>query len=559
MAVDFATGSHARAVLVLVIVAFITFIPGLFHIPPVDRDEARFAQATKQMIESGDYVDIRFQDEHRYKKPVGIYWLQAAAVKTAQAVGVGRAVSNIGIYRLPSFVGAIGAVLLTYWAALTFVSRRAAVLAALMLAVSMLLGIEARLAKTDAALLATCVAAMGALGRAYVAGRGEVERTRVVKAPPADWQLPAIFWTAMAAGVLLKGPLIFMFVGLTVAALGIADRSVAWLKRLRPLPGFAWMILLVLPWFVAIVARSGLSFFTDSLGRDLFAKVGTGQESHGMPPGFYLVLFWVTFFPGSILAGLAMPAIWHSRAETGARFLLAWIVPAWIVFEVVATKLPHYVLPLYPAIAIIIAGVIDHHGMSRRLWLVRGTVWWFLITAVIATGLIAAHIVIGQQMGFLAWPFGAAATIFSFSAWWLYTEDGTERSLLRASVAAILLSITAFGATIAQLSALFPSQQISRYLRDNKCAAEVVTAGYHEPSLVFLAGTATQQSDGNGAADFLLAGGCRYAVVEKGQERAFVLRADRIGLRYTRGLKVEGVTVGSFKRISMTVFRSAER
>ena len=67
------------------------------------------------------------------------------------------------------------------------------------------------------------------------------------------------------------------------------------------------------------------------------------------------------------------------------------------------------------------------------------------------TGLIAAHIVIDQQMGFLAWPFGAAATIFSFSAWWLYTEDGTERSLLRASVAAILLSITAFGVTIPQL------------------------------------------------------------------------------------------------------------
>ena len=214
MAVDFATASHARAVLILVVVAFITFIPGLFQIPPVDRDEARFAQATKQMIESGDYVDIRFQDENRYKKPVGIYWLQAAAVKAAQTVGVGRAVSNIGIYRLPSFIGAIGAVLLTYWAALAFVSRRAAVLAALMLAVSILLGIEARLAKTDAALLATCVAAMGALGRAYVAGRGELDIARTAKASPTDWRLPAIFWTAMAAGVLLKGPLIFMFVGL---------------------------------------------------------------------------------------------------------------------------------------------------------------------------------------------------------------------------------------------------------------------------------------------------------------------------------------------------------
>ena len=64
------------------------FLPGFFTIPPVDRDEARFAQATKQMIETGDYVDIRFQDESRYKKPVGIYWLQAGVVKLGEAVGV---------------------------------------------------------------------------------------------------------------------------------------------------------------------------------------------------------------------------------------------------------------------------------------------------------------------------------------------------------------------------------------------------------------------------------------------------------------------------------------
>src|SRR5262249_16672178 len=72
--------SHGRAVAVLVVVALLGFLPGFFAIPPIDRDEARFAQATKQMVETGDYIDIRFQDEVRYKKPVGIYWLQAAAV-----------------------------------------------------------------------------------------------------------------------------------------------------------------------------------------------------------------------------------------------------------------------------------------------------------------------------------------------------------------------------------------------------------------------------------------------------------------------------------------------
>ena len=149
----FATASHARAVAFLIALSLVAFLPGFFNIPPIDRDEARFAQATKQMIESGDYIDIRYQDEVRYKKPVGIYWLQAAVVKAAENAGYPQARTTIWLYRIPSLLGAIGAVLLTYWAALAFVSRRMAYLAGLMMATSVLLTVEARLAKTDAALL----------------------------------------------------------------------------------------------------------------------------------------------------------------------------------------------------------------------------------------------------------------------------------------------------------------------------------------------------------------------------------------------------------------------
>src|SRR6185437_8791957 len=344
---DIAMGSHARAVAVLFVVSLIAFLPGFFQVPPVDRDEARFAQATKQMIESGDYVDIRFQNEVRYKKPVGIYWLQAAAVKAGEALGLPRARTTIWLYRLPSLAGATGAVLLTYWTALAFVTRRAAIVAALMMAGSILLGIEARLAKTDAMLLFTSVAAMGAMARVYLASRRTPEAA-------AEWRSPAILWTALAAGVLIKGPLILMFVALTALTLSIADRSGRWIWKLRPLVGLVWLLVLVLPWFVAIVVKSGASFFEHSVGEDMLAKVFGGQESHGAPPGFYFALFWVTFWPGSVLAGLAAPRIWQARREPGARFLLAWLIPSWAVFEAVITKLPHYVLPLYPAIAILI-------------------------------------------------------------------------------------------------------------------------------------------------------------------------------------------------------------
>src|SRR6202040_207417 len=235
----------------LLFVSLLAFLPGLFSIPPIDRDEARFAQATKQMLETGDYVDIRFQDEVRYKKPVGIYWLQAAAVRAGEALGVPQAHTSIWLYRLPSLVGALAAVLLTYWTALAFVSRRNACLAALMLAASIMLGIEARLAKTDAVLLAAIVAALGVMARAYLA--------RDAAAAPG-WLLPGGFWSAVAEGVLIKGPLILMVVGLAAVTLVTIDRSAVWLTRLRPLVGVVWLLLLVLPWFIAIVGPAGDAF-----------------------------------------------------------------------------------------------------------------------------------------------------------------------------------------------------------------------------------------------------------------------------------------------------------
>src|SRR5688572_27741210 len=361
----YATASHARAVAFLLLVCLVAFLPGFFNIPPIDRDEARFAQATKQMIESGDYIDIRYQDEVRYKKPVGIYWLQAGVVRAAEALGVPRARSTIWLYRVPSLIGAIGAVLLTYWAALAFVTARAAFLAALMMATCLLLGVEARLAKTDAMLLLCSVAAMGVMARAYLTqstGRD------------IPWGHALVLWSALAAGVLLKGPLILMVVGLAALFLVIADRSARWLLRLRPLVGVLWILVLVSPWFVAIMGRAGESYLQESLAQDLFAKIFKGQECHGAPPGYYLVLFWLTFWPAAPLAAVAAPAVWRHRREPPLRFLLAWIVPCWIVFELVVTKLPHYVLPLYPAVAMLIAREIERRELSNNPHLTRCTV-----------------------------------------------------------------------------------------------------------------------------------------------------------------------------------------
>src|SRR6266436_4150852 len=352
---DFVTGSHVRAVAFLTICGLLFFLSGFFNIPPIDRDEARFAQATKQMVETGDFVDIRFQDDVRYKKPVGIYWLQAAAVETASTLGLQRAQVRVWLYRVPSLIGAIGAVLLTYWSALAFVTRRGAILAGLIMCSSVLLGAEARLAKTDAMLLFTVVAAMGALARVYLSWQRGEDPVH----PPWSWL--AIFW------------------------------------------------------------RAGDAFFSDSIGGDMLSKLAA-QESHGAPPGLYLLLFWVTFWPGAPLAGMAAPAVWRARREPGAQYLLAWLVPSWIVFELVLTKLPHYVLPLYPAIAILTVGALERGELSENRRLRPLTTHWPIIALLGSIGGIIALAALRKQLGLLAWPFAGASIVVGFFAWRFYGE-----------------------------------------------------------------------------------------------------------------------------------------
>ncbi|MBN9598861.1 MAG: glycosyltransferase family 39 protein [Afipia sp.] len=548
---NFAMESDLRATILLIVCGLLFFLPGFFNIPPIDRDEARFAQATKQMVESGDFVDIRFQSEVRYKKPVGIYWLQAAAVETASKLGLQRAQIRIWLYRVPSLIGGIGAVLLTYWTALAFLSRRGAILAALIMCSSILLGVEARLAKTDAMLLLTTTAVMGAMARVYLSWqRGEEPAHR-------SWLVPAIFWTALAGGMLLKGPLILMFVALTIVALAIMDRSAAWLWRLRPIIGAIWALALVLPWFVAIFLKAGDSFFADSLGGDMLSKVANAQESHGAPPGLYFVIFWLTFWPGSALAGMAAPAIWRAKREPSVQFLLAWLVPAWLIFEIVITKLPHYVLPLYPAIAILITGVLERRMLSQTPWIVRGAAWWFVLPALLSVTSIITAMAVLRQPAFAAWPFAAAALIFGLVAWWMYDEDRAERSLLNAIAASWALGTCVWGVVLPAMKPVFPSVEIARALRSVECVGPVAAAaGFQEPSLVFMVGTQTLLTNGSGAADFLSQGSCRFALVEWREEKAFAQRAETIGLHYAPVKRIDGYNYSQGRAISVAVFRS---
>jgi 4-amino-4-deoxy-L-arabinose transferase-like glycosyltransferase len=540
--------SHARAAAVLFALSLLCFLPGFASLQPMDRDEPRFAQATKQMLETGDFVDIRFQDEARYKKPIGIHWMQATVVSAGEALGVPRARTTIWLYRVPSLLGAIAGVLLTYWAALAFAGRREAFLAAAFMAASVILMVEARLAKTDAMLFACCVAAMGALARVWFARTLQRQPTRTV----------LIFWIALALGVLIKGPMVIMFTGLAATVLSIRERSAGWLRGLRPWLGLAIIVVAVLPWFVAIAWKSGGEFYRLAVGDDMLGKVTTGQQKHGAPPGFYLVAYFATFWPAALLASIAAPFAWFRRHEDWAAFLLAWAVPAWLIFEAVPTKLPHYVMPLYPAFAILAVramteGFVGPHRPGARIAYLAMP----FVPVGLTIGLLYGTWTLDGTLPWAALPFLLAASAVAIASWLYFARGQVSRSALVGVAAAPILALGVFGLTQPVLQSLKLSPRLAAGAEAVGCpGAPVATFGYREPSLVFLVGTSLDMVEKpDEAAAFLAQPGCRVLFVDSRFEPAFL---QVLGDRASREpvARVTGFNINGGRRTDIGIYRA---
>jgi 4-amino-4-deoxy-L-arabinose transferase-like glycosyltransferase len=531
----------------LIALCLALYLPGFASLPPIDRDEARFAQATKQMLETGDYVRIRFQDEARNKKPAGIYWAQAAAAQL-----FGGAAAPIWAYRVPSLIGVALAVLLLYEAGYRLFERRSAFLAASLLAACLLAVVEAHLAKTDAGLLAATVAAQGALGVIYLRGRGGL---------PAGWLLPLGFWSALGVGILIKGPVLPLISALTVIALGLADRSVAWLKASRPVPGLLVVALIVAPWLIAISQATHGAFLSDAVGKDLLPKLISAQESHGAPPGYYLLLLMIGFFPGSLQIAPALRDAWRRRLLPAERFCLAWALPAWLVFELVPTKLPHYVLPLYPALALLTARFVIGAARTRTpaWWARAGFVAWLLVAFALAGAAIALPEIVDRRIDWIALP-PLVAALAGAGAALGYAWRGHRLTSIGIGVAAAgVLLATVFGTVLPRVQGLWLSRQASEMVLAYRpaTASPVAAAGFAEPSLVFLLGTATELTGGSGAADFLAAHADGLALVAADQEPTFRARAATLGLGVQLLETRHGYNYSRGRWIALALYRGA--
>lgn len=529
--------------LTLLLFALACWLPGFSSIPPSDRDESRFVQATRQMLESGDVVRIMNGEEPRNRKPIGIYWLQLPFAAAARRLHLARA-NPVWPYRLPSLLGALLAVLATRRLGALLFSEETGLWAGLWLAASLLLAFEARIAKTDATLLGATTTALALLAGALFA--------------PAGFRLrhALLFWATLGAGILIKGP-ITPLVLLFPLAWGFwqARAQRPW-RRLRPGLGLPLLLLIVLPWFVAIGIATHGAFFTQAVGGDLGRKLTGGDDAHGAPFGTYLALAFVTFFPASLLLVPALASAARRFKTPAFSFLFAWLLPSWLIFELVPTKLPHYVLPLYPALALLTAVWFTggEPPPARLAAIARGI--FLLALAVIGAGLAALAVVSDfpsprTGLGLLALlPLGGLG--------FFVVRCPDLRALSRLSLAAApLLYLAAFGIELPRLEGLWVTVRLAADLRIAGPGRPFGAAGYAEPSLRFLAGTPTRFfATGAEAADFLAAHPDAVVAIERADEPDFTAEAQALGLALRRLGKESGFNYSKGRRVTLTLYEA---
>ena len=548
--IDRYLGGGWRGPLVAAVVAFFAVLPGLIAFPVMDRDEARFAQATAQMLESGDLVSINFQDAPRSKKPVGIHWLQALSVGTLSSVEA----RQIWAYRIPSLLGAMLAAAACAWGAAAFLGPTGGAVAGSLLGSSLILSTEGMLATTDAALCGAITLMMGALGRIYAASRDEA-----IANAGTRW----VFWAAMAASILLKGPIGPLVAALAMLALWGWDRKAAWMGGMGWTWGIALVLLVVGPWAWAITVTTDGGFWTGAIMGDMISKVTSGQESHGALPGLHTVLSPLLLLPGAVLLPAALVFGWEHRAQTGVRFALCWLVPAWIVFELTPTKLPHYTLPLYGALAWLMSAALQQP--IGRIARIVGASLGALTAALLAGAGIWVATAHGSGSS-LGWAITAAVFVLAAAGAGIVLILFKRRSFV-ALGAMIGLGVLGHGALAAglgpSLQPLWVSNRIAAAVkragvdpRNGVTPGPISVAGYEEPSIVFLLGTRTELGAGEMAAAAISEG--RPVVVERHELQEFQEALKAQEARAAQAGEVKGLDYSKGKPVDLFLYRSLE-
>ncbi|HSW39082.1 MAG TPA: glycosyltransferase family 39 protein [Acidobacteriota bacterium] len=335
---------HAAVLLALSLVYFINLGTSSIW----DASEAFYAGTAREMIASGDFVSPHFNYQPRTEKPPLTYW---AIVVSYKIFGI-----NEFAVRFPGALAAVGILLFTYAAARLLFGPRAALLAAAVIATTARVFIMERRLPIDILLLFFLT------GTLYFFIRGIRKREKWC------WLLAYVF---LGLGFMTKGPVAVI---IPAAVLGI---WMLWTRKLKvsethPLIGAVIFAGIVLPWYVLIYNAHGWAyiapfFLSDNLGRFAIESMGPARG-----PLYYVYVFAADFFPWSLLTPLCVFWLWRNRRAVGPLgsspfgILLLWCFFIFVLFSLSKNKQEYYIAPIYPAAAIIIAGIVER-GLFRKI------------------------------------------------------------------------------------------------------------------------------------------------------------------------------------------------
>ncbi|MCB2106235.1 MAG: glycosyltransferase family 39 protein [Rhodobacteraceae bacterium] len=531
-----------RPYFVLSLLVFFTAVPGIFKLAPVDRDEARFMQATKQMVETGDFAHILFQDVLRDRKPPGTHWVQAAAVKAF----AGGKPDVIAAYRVPGVIAVWLAVLATFATGRAVAGPKTGLLAGIVLATSALVAIEAHLAKADALLFGLSAVCFGVTMLAYTRAPGK----------PLPLPLAAAFWSALGFSVLIKGPVLVIVFVTAVIGIAIADHGAKWIANLRPAPGIFLAAGVIAIWPLVTGWDEAARLAATAVREDLLPKLAGARESHGAPPGSHALATMVTFWPWAATLPLIAWNAWTQRDRPAVRYCLAWLIPFWLLLELTPTKLPHYVLPVFPALALLAAVSIEI-PLSKAPRTVRALGYTAVSIHVAIALLVLAGFAAVNASGYLnTIPIGGAmALAVTAAAGVPLARWGIQVAVWRVALCIAIIFSVLFGSVLPQIGALNVSRRLADVIAAQDSALPAVLVGYHEPSAVFLLGTDTKLTGSAEAVAALVEGRAEVVAISQENLIAVLAGVESAGKNLTRIAEISGYNYGRGAQVTLIVLR----
>ncbi|WP_414581106.1 ArnT family glycosyltransferase [Scytonema sp. PCC 10023] len=369
------------SILWLLLISGVAFFWHLGSLGLIDETEPLFAEASRQMLVTGDWITPFFNGETRFDKPALIYWCQAIAYSI---FGV-----NEWSVRLPSALAALGLITLAYYTIQWYLAREdyldqkvrptrrwlTAALGAAIMALNPEMIVWGRAGVSDMLL----VACMDSALLCFFLGYAQPSKSEV----KARWYLA--FYILIAGAILTKGPvgivLPALIIGIFLLYMGNAKEV---LREMRPVTGLLITLCLSLPWYVLVIWRNGENYINSFFGYHNVERFTSVVNRHSAPWYFYFIIVLLGFAPYSVYLPLAMARLkfwqrnyWRSQERSSQLGLFAffWFITIFGFFTIAVTKLPSYVLPLMPAAAILVAllwsdlltGATTRHQKTRNI------------------------------------------------------------------------------------------------------------------------------------------------------------------------------------------------